>query len=1083
MKRGRGEDSFVDLESAASGESGLVVRARFFIAGGTLSRDAPSYVRRAADDQLLAALLDHQYAYLLDSRQKGKSSLVARVIEELESRGYVCVRIDLQRVGANLSADQWYAAILRAFGKRLGIEKEVFEVWSDESRLGPLARWLAVLERAVLPSTDKPIVAFVDEVDFVRALPFSTDEFFAGIRECHNRRAEAPEFGRLTFCLVGSATPSQLVNNIQITPFNIGREIVLTDFTLEEVRPFASGFEFPKDGRALVERVHYWTGGHPYLTQAICLEIAQDPSANEARDVDAIVARMFLTTEARQRQPNLLDISRRILEAHVEGVTPEEARVQMLSAYLQVLRGRRLLVDDSEWRLATLRLCGAVAEERGTLVPRNRIYRRVFDEKWVRANQPDEERRRQRAAARRAMFWTGLVSAAVLGTIGYLWFRADRLAAEQNRLRQAARYDAYASGMIVATTQWDDHDTSGVFQTLQAHKDDPWKNWEWYFWMSRLMGRPVPNLGSTPPGWHFDYSGKRLLARMDGEVRIFSSDDLRLLGSVKMAPGPFWTTQELPNGDFLDLSRDGEVRRFDPKTGAERWRVALGRFLWPNGNLVSSDGRYLVSETPDGLKIVDLENGTPKDVPGRLRRPTFTYGPVPILYAITVDGKGVMDGVARIDARTGEVATWKAGPAVRVVEGCPERGLLVYGTEDSTLVVMDVSSWREIGRYKFRSTIVWGLAFDPSGRWLLASTQDREGAVFSVDNGGLRRVRQLDGYWGFNFSLDGKRILARFHPPTVLDVDAVARPDFGFKFVHINSVYFEREANVIYGAVETAGAIEWVRMDLSEAEPRPHRVALLEGDVLPTGSMHSNLVALHRGVPRGPGAGILPPNLVGLYDPKTWEPYRPSYLGRTREAEVVFRGVGGKDLGFAFTPPCLRRLDPVRGTVEGIDDRSTRSLDVSPDGKTLAVGNEQGILRFFDLATGEDRSVPVTRFTINEGDYSKDGKRLLLCYDPNVAAILDIESGKIVREFRGHAAIVLSVCWSEDEKRVATASADKTVRIWDAETGRLLSILRGHTDQVFLVRFLPGGVHLVSVDSGGHLLRWSAYRDEQSKTR
>jgi len=1074
----------VELRSALSGETGLQVRARFFIAGGTLARDAPSYVRRAADDQLLAALLGSEYAYLLDSRQKGKSSLVARVIEELEQRGTVCVRIDLQRVGSNLSADQWYAAILRAFGKRLGIEREVFEIWGEEARLGPLARWLAVLERAVLRSTDKPIVAFVDEVDFVGALPFSTDEFFAGIRECHNRRAEAAEFRRLTFCLVGSATPSQLVRNIQITPFNIGREIVLTDFTLDEIRPFAAAFEFPKDGPALVERVHYWTGGHPYLTQAICLEIAQDPSVIEPRDVDAIVARMFFTTEARQRQPNLLDISRRILEAQVEGVMPEEARVQMLSAYLQVLRGRRLLVNDSEWRLATLRLCGAVAEEGGTLVPRNRIYRRVFDEKWVRANQPDEERRRQRAAARRAVFWTGLLSAAVLGTIGYLWFRADRLAAAQNQLRQAARYDAYASGMIVATTQWDDHDTSGVYQTLESNKDDPWKNWEWYFWRSRLMGRPVPSLGSTPPGWQFDYSGQRLLARMDGEVRLYSPDDFRLLGSVKMPSGPFWTTQELPNGDFLDLSRDGDIRRFDPKTGVDRWRLALGRFLWPNGNRISADGRYLVSETPSGLKIVDLESGTPKDVPGRLRRPTFTYGAAPILYAITVDGKEHMDAVARIDARTGEMATWKAGPAVRVVEGSPERGLLAYGTEDSTLVVMEVPSWREIGRYKFGSTTVWGLTFDPSGRWLFASSQDREGAVFSLEDGSLRLVRKLDGYWGFNFSLEGKRILARFHPPTVLDLDAVARPDLDIKFVHGSSVYFEREANVVYGAVETTGGIEWVRMDLSEVDPRPHRVAVIEGDVRVAATMHSGLVSLHRGaVPRGPGAGIMPSNLVGLYDPKAWEPYRPSYLGQIKEAEWVFRGIAGKDLGFGFMVPCVRRLDPVRGTIEGIDDRFTRSLDVSPDGKTLAVGNDHGTLRFFDLATGEDRSVSVTRFTINDGDYSKDGKRLLLCYDPNVAAILDVESGKIVRELRGHAAIILSVCWSEDEKRIATASADKTVRIWDAETGRLLSILRGHTDEVWRVRFLPGGVHLVSIDEGGRLLRWSAYRDEQSRTR
>ena len=32
------------------------------------------------------------------------------------------------------------------------------------------------------------VVIFVDEIDAVRSLPFSTDEFFAGIREFYNRR-------------------------------------------------------------------------------------------------------------------------------------------------------------------------------------------------------------------------------------------------------------------------------------------------------------------------------------------------------------------------------------------------------------------------------------------------------------------------------------------------------------------------------------------------------------------------------------------------------------------------------------------------------------------------------------------------------------------------------------------------------------------------------------------------------------------------------------------------------------------------------------------------------------------------------
>src|SRR5207237_7379159 len=87
------------------------------------------------------------------------------------------------------------------------------------------------------------LVIFIDEIDLVRGLPFSTDEFFAGIRECYNRRTRDPEFRRLTFCLLGVAAPSDLIRDRRLTPFNIGRRIELTDFTPTEAAQLAIGLE------------------------------------------------------------------------------------------------------------------------------------------------------------------------------------------------------------------------------------------------------------------------------------------------------------------------------------------------------------------------------------------------------------------------------------------------------------------------------------------------------------------------------------------------------------------------------------------------------------------------------------------------------------------------------------------------------------------------------------------------------------------------------------------------------------------------------------------------------------------------
>src|SRR4029079_15653291 len=115
------------------------------------------------------------------------------------------------------------------------------EFWFAHTRLSPLQRWLASLQEVVLVRCPGAVVIFVDEIDTVRSLPFSTDEFFAAIRQCYNRRTQEPAFRRLTFCLLGVATPSDLIQDTRTTPFNIGRRIEITDFTAAEAAPLAAG--------------------------------------------------------------------------------------------------------------------------------------------------------------------------------------------------------------------------------------------------------------------------------------------------------------------------------------------------------------------------------------------------------------------------------------------------------------------------------------------------------------------------------------------------------------------------------------------------------------------------------------------------------------------------------------------------------------------------------------------------------------------------------------------------------------------------------------------------------------------------
>ena len=443
----------------------------FFVSGGTVPLGAASYVARDADRALLEALRAGRYCYVLTSRQMGKSSLSVRTMEALKAEGVRTAFVDLTRVGGrNVTADQWYAGLLGEVGRGVGDRAAMMAYWKAHAELGPMQRFFGALREVGLgtlpsgggqgggatnnpgasdatptppqgegtsdlspqpPLQDEPlgegeyrsrIVVFIDEIDATRSLPFSTDEFFAGIRECFNRRVEDPAMGRLTFCLIGVAIPSDLMSDAKLTPFNVGERIVLRDFTLGEAAALAAGLSgtLPLGGgqgggmqaaQDLIGRVHHWTGGHPYLTQSLSRRLA-DAGARTASDVDRIVAEEFFGARARETNINLADVGNRVLNSYDDPDQVAKYRADVLSLYDSVRKGRKAPDDESNRLVAVLKLAGLVKAEGGLLKVRNRIYAQVFGVEWIREQMPNQELRRQRRA-----FRLGMLRAAAIGTV------------------------------------------------------------------------------------------------------------------------------------------------------------------------------------------------------------------------------------------------------------------------------------------------------------------------------------------------------------------------------------------------------------------------------------------------------------------------------------------------------------------------------------------------------------------------------------------------------------------------------------------------------------------------------------------
>lgn len=87
-------------------------RQTVYTTGGTVQAGGGIYVNRKADNELLALCRKGEFAFILSSRQIGKSSLVVNTSEELKKEDVRCAIVDLSAIGVNISPDEWYLGIL-----------------------------------------------------------------------------------------------------------------------------------------------------------------------------------------------------------------------------------------------------------------------------------------------------------------------------------------------------------------------------------------------------------------------------------------------------------------------------------------------------------------------------------------------------------------------------------------------------------------------------------------------------------------------------------------------------------------------------------------------------------------------------------------------------------------------------------------------------------------------------------------------------------------------------------------------------------------------------------------------------------
>ena len=400
--------------------------AFMFVAGGAVQASGGLYLERDADRDLLRHCLAGDFTYILTSRQMGKSSLMYRAAERLAERGASPVIIDLTELGAQTTADQWYKGFLLHVQEQLELRESASAWWEAHAEYAFAHRLIRYLREVALVERPERLVLFVDEIDTTLRLDF-TDDFFAAIRFLYQNRALDAELERISFVLIGVATPNDLIKDAARTPFNIGRRIELTDFTQREAAVLAAHLAMPPDTAGnLIDRILHWTSGHPYLTMRVLRSLAETPPASwTAAAVDARVGELFLGPGG-EADTNL---------QFVRDMLTKKAfnREAVLAAYDAVRRGARVPDKELDQVASWLKLSGVVRRQDGLLRLRNGIYEQVFDQRWARVHRKlhiNWRRRLTRAAA-------ALLVLTVLVTIPLAIFAVRQRSVADEARRQA----------------------------------------------------------------------------------------------------------------------------------------------------------------------------------------------------------------------------------------------------------------------------------------------------------------------------------------------------------------------------------------------------------------------------------------------------------------------------------------------------------------------------------------------------------------------------------------------------------------------------------------------------------------------
>ena len=234
---------------------------------GAIRPQSPFYIERHADNQLRQQLENQGTTTTIQAgRQTGKTSLLTHAINAYQKEHKKIIYLDFHLVDetSRENLTNFLRFLSEAIAEQLDLELDVVDRYWQAAR-NPAQTFNRFLQKELLQRIDHSILLAIDEADVLLGTEFQK-HFFALLRAWDSRRAFDADWRKLNLVMVISTHPYLLIDDVNLSPFNVGLTIRLRDFSPDQVADLNQRHGTPLKQNEISTLMNL-VGGHPYLVR------------------------------------------------------------------------------------------------------------------------------------------------------------------------------------------------------------------------------------------------------------------------------------------------------------------------------------------------------------------------------------------------------------------------------------------------------------------------------------------------------------------------------------------------------------------------------------------------------------------------------------------------------------------------------------------------------------------------------------------------------------------------------------------------------------------------------------------------